>query len=561
MTAPAAFTIAGQWLVAGDARGVALVTSEPLSFWGGYDAADRPDHRRGPSALRRGRRRGRILALPFSRGSSTTTAVLLEAIRAGTAPAAIVVAGRDTFFALAAVVAEVMYARRLPVLAIGMDDLERMASGDRLRLSPRRCESRTATLVYRDWARTSWRPGSRSVRVAASQAIQVRDRLKGSDEGLPWHLRQRLPLRPSSTLPRPPPPSPASTAARRVPPPVNEPVRTYAPGSPERARAQGAAGDDGGGAHRDPARHRRQEVRTGQHRPRGDAARPRARARRLPQGAPRTTSSSADRRALAAQREWASWPWEDRAAIFLRAAELLATTWRATLNAATMLGQSKTAYQAEIDAACELIDFWRFNAHFAQELYDEQPISDHGVWNQIDYRALEGFVYAVTPFNFTAIGGNLPTAPALMGNTVVWKPASSAMLSRLLHHAAARGGGAAARRDQLRRPATPRMITNVVLVAPRSRRRPLHRQHRRLQLDVEDDRRNDVAPTARIRASSARPAARTSSSRTRRPTRRRWRWRSSAAASSTRGRSARRRAASTCPRSLWKRGARPRRRR
>ena len=120
---------------------------------------------------------------------------------------------------------------------------------------------------------------------------------------------------------------------------------------------------------------------------------------------------------------------QDRAAVFLRAAELLTTTWRATLNAATMLGQSKTVFQAEIDSASELIDFWRFNPHFAQELYAEQPISSHATWNQMEYRPLEGFVYAVTPFNFTSIAGNLPTAPALMGNTVVWKPASSAMLS------------------------------------------------------------------------------------------------------------------------------------
>ncbi len=130
-----------------------------------------------------------------------------------------------------------------------------------------------------------------------------------------------------------------------------------------------------------------------------------------------------------ARREWGSWPWEDRAAVMLRAAELLATSWRATLNAATMLGQSKTAFQAEIDAASEMVDFWRFNAYFAQELYGEQPISGPGVWNQMEYRPIEGFVYAVSPFNFTAIGGNLTTAPALMGNTVVWKPASSAMLS------------------------------------------------------------------------------------------------------------------------------------
>ena len=120
--------------------------------------------------------------------------------------------------------------------------------------------------------------------------------------------------------------------------------------------------------------------------------------------------------------DWAALPWQDRAAIFLRAAELLAGPWRDTVNAATMLGQSKTAHQAEIDAACELIDFWRFNVEYAGRIYAEQPISAPGMWNQIDYRPLEGFVFAVSPFNFTSIAGNLPTAPALMGNTVVWKP-------------------------------------------------------------------------------------------------------------------------------------------
>jgi 1-pyrroline-5-carboxylate dehydrogenase len=139
--------------------------------------------------------------------------------------------------------------------------------------------------------------------------------------------------------------------------------------------------------------------------------------------------SQAIEAARAAAVPWSNWPFADRAAVILRAAELLTTTWRATLNAATMLGQSKTVFQAEIDSASELIDFWRFNPYYAEQLYAEQPISSHTMWNQLEYRPLEGFVYAVTPFNFTAIGGNLPTAPALMGNTVVWKPASSAMLS------------------------------------------------------------------------------------------------------------------------------------
>jgi 1-pyrroline-5-carboxylate dehydrogenase len=120
---------------------------------------------------------------------------------------------------------------------------------------------------------------------------------------------------------------------------------------------------------------------------------------------------------------WRALSFEDRAAIFLRAAELLSGPWRDTLNAATMLGQSKTVYQAEIDSACELIDFLRFNVHFARKLLGEQPVSSPGVWNRFDHRPLEGFVYAITPFNFTAIAGNLPAAPALMGNTVVWKPA------------------------------------------------------------------------------------------------------------------------------------------
>lgn len=134
----------------------------------------------------------------------------------------------------------------------------------------------------------------------------------------------------------------------------------------------------------------------------------------------------------AAAEAWPSWsslPWERRAAVFLKAAELLATKFRPILNGATMLGQSKTAFQAEIDSACELIDFFRFNSHFAARMMADQPDSAAGVWNMVDYRALEGFIFAVTPFNFTSIAGNLPTAPALMGNTVLWKPASSSVYS------------------------------------------------------------------------------------------------------------------------------------
>ncbi len=133
--------------------------------------------------------------------------------------------------------------------------------------------------------------------------------------------------------------------------------------------------------------------------------------------------------ALSAQKSWAALPWYDRLAIFQKAAELLATKYRFLLNAATMAGQSKTCHQAEIDSACELVDFLRYNVYFATEILSQQPDSSQGIWNRLDYRPLEGFVFALTPFNFTAIGGNLPTAPAMMGNTVVWKPANTAALS------------------------------------------------------------------------------------------------------------------------------------
>ena len=154
--------------------------------------------------------------------------------------------------------------------------------------------------------------------------------------------------------------------------------------------------------------------------------------------------------ATAAQREWASWPWEDRAAVFLKAAELLSTTWRSTINAATMLGQSKTAHQAEIDSACELIDFLRFNVAFAEEIYGEQLVNDRGVWNRLDWRPLEGFVYAITPFNFTAIGGNLSDGAGADGQHRAVEAGGVGAALRLVHLPPARGGRPPAGRDQLR---------------------------------------------------------------------------------------------------------------
>jgi 1-pyrroline-5-carboxylate dehydrogenase len=224
------------------------------------------------------------------------------------------------------------------------------------------------------------------------------------------------------------PPDFGFNGIRRVPPPVNDPPKAYAPGSPERkelkARLKAMAGERieiplviGG-----------KEVRSGET---ARAVMPHDHRHLLADWhkASREHVHQAIEAARVAHAEWSRWPWEDRAAVFLKAAEILATSARATANAATMLGQSKTVFQAEIDSASELVDFWRFNPYYAQELYAEQPLSSHATWNQLDYRPLEGFVYAVTPFNFTSIAGNLPTAPALMGNTVVWKPASSAIPS------------------------------------------------------------------------------------------------------------------------------------
>jgi 1-pyrroline-5-carboxylate dehydrogenase len=212
------------------------------------------------------------------------------------------------------------------------------------------------------------------------------------------------------------------------PAPFNEPVRSYAPGSPERASLKLRLEQMRGDRIEIPSIIGGEEVRTGRLR---QAVMPHDKEHVLADvhHAGSDEVRQAIDAAAKAWEDWSRWPWEERAAVFLRASELLAGPWRDTLNAATMLGQSKTAHQAEIDAACETIDFLRFNVQFMTRIYAEQPISSPGVWNRLEYRPLEGFVFAVSPFNFTAIGANLTSSPALMGNTVVWKPATTAMLS------------------------------------------------------------------------------------------------------------------------------------
>ena len=215
---------------------------------------------------------------------------------------------------------------------------------------------------------------------------------------------------------------------RRIPTPVNEPIRSYGPGSPEKASLKARLAAMAGERVEIPIIIGGKEIRSGEL---GHSVMPHNHQHVLADyhKADASHVAMAIEAARKAQQEWSQWAWEDRVAVFLKAAELLATTWRDTINSATMLGQSKTVYQSEIDAACELIDFWRFNAHYAAEIYADQPISSQGVWNMSDYRGLEGFVYAISPFNFTAIGGNLAGSPALMGCAVVWKPAATAMLS------------------------------------------------------------------------------------------------------------------------------------
>ncbi|MFI1254435.1 L-glutamate gamma-semialdehyde dehydrogenase [Streptomyces netropsis] len=230
-------------------------------------------------------------------------------------------------------------------------------------------------------------------------------------------------------------------AVTQVPAPVNEPVHSYAPGSPERARLEAKLKELAGNPIDLPMTING-EKRMGGGEP-FQVVQPHNHAAVIGTFNNATTRDAQDAvdAALAAAPAWRAMSFDDRAAIILRAAELLAGPWRETLAASTMLGQSKTAQQAEIDTPCELVDFWRFNVHFARQILAEQPVANSaGVWNRSDHRPLEGFVYAITPFNFTAIAGNLPTAPALMGNVVVWKPSptqthSAVLLMQLLEEA------------------------------------------------------------------------------------------------------------------------------
>ncbi|MDQ6898846.1 MAG: L-glutamate gamma-semialdehyde dehydrogenase [Candidatus Dormibacteraeota bacterium] len=214
----------------------------------------------------------------------------------------------------------------------------------------------------------------------------------------------------------------------QTPDPYNEPIRSYAPGSPERTSLQAKLKELSSRKTEMPLIIGGRDVNTGRT---FEARMPHRRSHVLGT-VQRAAGAEMEQAIAAAGKAWPEWSrlaWTERAAIFLRAAELLAGPWRDLINASTMLGQSKTAHQAEIDAACELCDFLRFNVAFVERIYGEQPESSPGVWNRLEYRPLEGFTLAVTPFNFTSIAGNLPTAPALMGGTVIWKPSESAALS------------------------------------------------------------------------------------------------------------------------------------
>ena len=335
----------------------------------------------------------------------------------------------------------------------------------------------------------------------------------------------------------------------RPPAPRNEPIHDYEPGSPERERLQKRVQQMRDERIEIPLVIGGKDVTTGELK---QAVMPHDKEHVLAdvhQGNAEHVQQAIDA-AATAWADWSRWPWEERAAVLLRAAELLAGPWRDTLNAATMLGQSKTAHQAEIDAACEAIDFFRFNVDFMTRIYAEQPVSSPGIWNRLEYRPLEGFVFAVSPFNFTAIGANLTSSPALMGNAVVWKPAGTAMLSayylmRLFQEAGLPDGVI----NLVYGPGA--TIGDAALASPASGRHPLHRLDVGVQRDVAHRRRRTWSATATTRASSARPAGRTSSSPIPLRTSRRSRPRSCAARSSTRGRSARRRLASTRPSNIW----------
>src|SRR3989304_1050103 len=219
-----------------------------------------------------------------------------------------------------------------------------------------------------------------------------------------------------------------SNAYFKVPTPINEPVLSYAPNSTEKAELKKKLKELQSKKIEIPLIIGGKEIKTGK-----------TEEIRVPHNHKKILGTyhkagtkevnMAIDAALEARNKWADMPWEHRAAIFLKAADLLAGPWRSTINAATMLGQSKTVYQSEIDAACELIDFWRFNVYFLTQLMGEQPYSPKGMWNRSEYRPLEGFVFAVSPFNFTSIGGNLCTAPAMVGNVALWKPASTSVYS------------------------------------------------------------------------------------------------------------------------------------
>ncbi len=219
-----------------------------------------------------------------------------------------------------------------------------------------------------------------------------------------------------------------SHGVSQVPTATNEPIKAYAPGSPEKQALKAKLGELAGTQVEVPLIIGGEEVRTGNL---GQMVMPHDHGHVLGtfHKAGEKEVKLAIEAAESARHEWSNMPWQDRAGIFLRAAEMLATTHRDVVNASTMLGQSKTVHQAEIDSACELIDFWRYNAQFLQELYEAQPESSPGCWNRLEHRPLDGFVFAVTPFNFTSIAGNLPTAPAMLGNTCIWKPASSSVYS------------------------------------------------------------------------------------------------------------------------------------